>query len=69
MSSIYKPCPACGGQVVKSAKLCPHCGKKLKMSRALKVFLVIMAFVVTGALLNVSEEQPTSPAAHSNLIK
>jgi hypothetical protein len=61
MSEDQKPkgiaaCKACGKDVAKSAKVCPHCGKKLKMGMMLKALLGIVAIIVVGALVSPSAE-------------
>lgn len=42
-------CKSCGKEVAKSAKNCPHCGAKLKMSIVLKM---LIALVVIGGVIN-----------------
>ena len=44
--SDLKKCPSCKKEVAKSAKLCPHCGKKLKMGMLLKLIIGIVVIVV-----------------------
>lgn len=38
-------CKYCGQTVAKSAKTCPNCGGKLKMSRGLKAILVVLGII------------------------
>ena len=40
-----KNCKDCGKEVSKSAKSCPHCGKKLKMSKGLIIFIIIVVLI------------------------
>lgn len=42
-------CKSCGKEVAKSAKSCPHCGAKLKMSIVLKMLIALM---VIGVVIN-----------------
>jgi len=57
MSSNLKECKACGKEVAKSAKVCPHCGKKLKMGWFLKLIILIIVLGVIGTLLQPSSEE------------
>jgi hypothetical protein len=45
-------CKECGKEVSKSAKKCPHCGYKLKMSFLAKFGLFIFGFVIFGAFVS-----------------
>lgn len=52
------PCPACGNLVAKDAPTCPHCGKRLKKSRAVSiaVLLVLLAFFSCGLLAEMGDK-------------
>jgi len=39
-------CKACGQQIAKSAKICPHCGKRLKMALWLKIVIGILVIAI-----------------------
>jgi len=54
--SKLKNCPSCKKEVSTSAKLCPHCGKKLKMGLFLKFIILIVALAVGSSLLSPSAE-------------
>ena len=45
-------CKACGKDVAKGVKKCPHCGKKLKMGMFTKIILGIVVVVFANAILN-----------------
>lgn len=57
MSKKLKECPACGKEVAKSAKVCIHCGKKLKMGFFLKGVIGFFVFVIIVVVLSPSEEE------------
>lgn len=46
------PCKACGKDVAKGVKKCPHCGKKLKMGMFTKIVLAVIAVFVINAIIN-----------------
>ena len=60
--SDLKKCPSCEKEVAKSAKVCPHCGKKLKMGMFLKLIIGIVVIVVV-----VIVAQPSSEDAQKTL--
>lgn len=43
-------CKACGGEVAKSAKQCPHCGAKLKRSAG-QIFLGLILSIIGLSLI------------------
>ena len=45
-------CKACGAQVAKTAKTCPHCGAKVKRGHPvlIGILAVIILFTVIGAV-------------------
>lgn len=63
MSSKVKECSACGKEVAKSAKVCPHCGKKLKMGWFLKGVIALVALVILGVIFEPSEEEKAQKLA------
>ena len=66
-------CKACGAQVAKTAKTCPHCGAKVKKGHPvlIGVLVVIILFAVIGAVGSSNEpkkvETPTQ-SQNSNII-
>jgi hypothetical protein len=61
-----KPCKSCKQLVAKSAKVCPHCGEKLKMS-AFKAFVwVIFVLATFNYLLNEAAHNASTKKVSSN---
>jgi len=52
-----KQCPDCQKEISKSAKICPHCGKKLKMGLFLKMLIVVVAVTVLAIVFAPTEEE------------
>jgi RNA polymerase subunit RPABC4/transcription elongation factor Spt4 len=46
MADYLVNCKVCGQQVSKHAKICPHCGKRLKMALWLKIVIGIVAIII-----------------------
>lgn len=44
-----KTCKECGNEISKSAKVCPHCGKKQKRGRGFAVLLIILGVILAAA--------------------
>jgi len=63
MSKKVKNCPACEKEVAKSAKVCPHCGKKLKMGLFLKGIIGIVGLIILGVVLSPSSEEKAKERA------
>lgn len=55
--SKVKNCPDCDKEVSKSAKKCPHCGKKLKTGIFVKIILGIIILVILSAIFGPSKEE------------
>lgn len=55
--SKLKNCPDCKNEVSKSAKKCPHCGKKLKGSIFMKIIIIFILLIVISAVLSPSKEE------------
>jgi len=55
MSKLIE-CKTCGKEVAKSAKKCPHCGKKLKMGLIPKMFIGLAVFGLILAVAAPSRE-------------
>ena len=56
MSAKLVPCKSCGKEVAKGAKVCPHCGAKLKMGFMMKLGIVVVGLVVIGVIARPSKE-------------
>ena len=46
MADYLVNCKVCGMQVAKSTKICPHCGKRLKMALWLKIVIGILIIAI-----------------------
>ena len=57
MASKLKQCPACEKEVAKSAKVCPNCGKKLKMGFFKKALIFFGILIIIGVAFSPSEEE------------
>ncbi len=49
-------CKSCGKEVAKGAKVCPHCGQKLKMGFFAKFGIAIVVLIGLGIFLSPSAE-------------
>lgn len=54
MAEKMKICKACGKEVAKSAKKCPHCGARLGMATWLKVLIILVILGIVGIVIVVS---------------
>ena len=63
--SGLKKCPACGGDVAKSAKVCPHCGKKLKMGLFAKLGIGLVVLIALGWALAPSDKEKAQTQANA----
>ncbi|MDR1176025.1 MAG: zinc ribbon domain-containing protein [Treponema sp.] len=58
-------CKACGREIAKSAKICPHCGKKNKQP-VLKVVLISAAVIIALSIIgNMSKTNTTSSTSNT----
>ncbi len=48
-----KPCKTCSGEVAKSARVCPHCGVRLRMGIFKRLFLGGVFFIVIIIIISV----------------
>lgn len=55
--SKVKNCPDCDKEVSKSAKKCPHCGKKLKTGLFVKLVLGVIILVILSIIFGPSKEE------------
>ena len=56
--SKLKQCKACGGEVASSAKVCPHCGAKVKKKPIL--LFILGGLVLIGLIFGSSNDKGTS---------
>jgi len=49
---MLKKCKACGNDVAKGAKKCPHCNQRLKRGLFFKLFIVIIILFSIQILWN-----------------
>jgi hypothetical protein len=63
------PCKTCGKEVATSAKVCPHCGQKLKMGTVLKITLwffgIVFGLGFIGAVMDSGKSQQNEQARTS----
>ena len=59
--SKLKDCSTCGKEVAKSAKMCPHCGKKLKMGFFGQLGVLLGVFLVAGMFLGETPNTNSAP--------
>ena len=48
-----KKCKDCGGEISKSAKMCPHCGAKIKSGCFSRLFKLLLIIVLVIAILGI----------------
>lgn len=63
MSGKLKKCKACGTDVAKSAKICPHCGAKLKKGHPILIgiLVIVVLIAVIGSKGNDDETKKVEP--------
>lgn len=57
MGNKLVPCKSCEKEVASSAKVCPHCGKRLKMGMFKKVLIGFVGLIVV--IIALSPSQPS----------
>ena len=59
-------CKECGGQVSKSASVCPHCGapRKRKTSRLTWLILILLALIIIASIGG--SDEPTQKRTSSD---
>jgi hypothetical protein len=62
MAAKMHACKICSKEVAKSAKVCPHCGAKLKMGFFKKAFLGIVGFIVLIVIIVSLGSKDSKPA-------
>ena len=55
--SKLKNCKSCDHEVASSAKVCPNCGKKLKMGVLLKLLILGVVVAIIAAIASPSSEE------------
>jgi hypothetical protein len=63
MAAKMHACKTCSKEVAKSAKVCPHCGAKLKMGFFKKAFLGIVGFIVLIVIIANMGNKDAKPAS------
>lgn len=56
-TSELKNCKVCGAEVAKSAKVCPHCGAKLKKGHPILIGIAVL-FVLVAVLASSGDDEP-----------
>ena len=51
-------CKACGEQVAKTAKTCPHCGAKIKKGHPVAIGILVVLVLIAIALSSVESDTP-----------
>mgnify|MGYP004604747423 FL=1 len=65
-------CKACGEQVAKTAKTCPHCGAKIKKSHPVAIGIAVVLILIAVAVSTGESDTPKkvdSPASVQNPAK
>ena len=44
-------CKTCGAEIAASAKFCPHCGAKVRKSRALLIIIPVLIIIIIAAMV------------------
>lgn len=53
-----KNCKACGGEVAKDARICPHCGKKLKSGYLVVIGILVFIVLIVAIASSGNESEP-----------
>ena len=65
-------CKACGEQVAKTAKTCPHCGAKIKKSHPVTIAILVVLILIAFAVSTGESDAPKkvdSPVSVQNPVK
>lgn len=65
-------CKACGEQVAKTAKTCPHCGAKIKKGHPVAIGIAVVLILIAVAVSTGESNTPKkvdSPATTQNTVK
>lgn len=65
-------CKACGEQVAKTAKTCPHCGAKIKKSHPVTIAILVVLILIAVAVSTGESDAPKkvdSPVSVQNPVK
>jgi len=55
-----KNCKSCEKEVSSSAKVCPHCGQKLKMGKKLPIFGILIVIIIAAVVMNLPSDDEIS---------
>ena len=58
-----KKCKECGTEISSSAKVCPNCGKKQKLSGCLIAIIIIVLLIIIIAISGNNNSSPTSTSS------
>ena len=63
-----KKCKDCGAEISKSAKTCPHCGKKQKHTGLTTVLIILVILLGVGVATSINDTtNPTSSQTSENV--
>ncbi len=65
-NSKMRTCKACGAEIAKSAKVCPHCGAKNKKHTLLGIFLAVLGLIIFISAF--SDSDNAKPAASKEAV-
>jgi len=63
-NSKMKKCKACGEEIAKAAKTCPHCGSKNKQPIYKKWWFWLVVVVVVASVTNSGNKSGTTPVVN-----
>lgn len=67
MSQKLVKCKACGEEIAKSAKTCPHCGAKNKKHTALGIVLIVIGVLVVIGVIGGNSDKPQKVDEGTNI--
>lgn len=67
MSQKLVKCKACGEEIAKSAKTCPHCGAKNKKPTALGIVLIVIGILVVIGAIGGNSDKPQKVDEGTNI--
>lgn len=67
MSQKLVKCKACGEEIAKSAKTCPHCGAKNKKHTALGIVLIVIGILVVIGAIGGNSDKPQKVDEGTNI--
>lgn len=69
MSNNLKPCKACGQEIAKSAKCCPHCGAKNKKPIFTKWWFWLIVVILIGLIASTGEGTSNNSSASGGAVQ